>query len=211
MAQVAELFASAHEGAGVALLQGGEASETAFRNAAPAHRFAHLATHGFFVGGPGARALEPRASPGTLADPSEAGILHPGVLAGIAFAGANARRGEEQDDGILTALEMASLDLGGVELLTLSACETGLGAAAGGEGLLGLQRAAQISGARAVLASLWKVDDEGTRELMGRFYANLWQQGLPRAEALRAAQLAMLRERRPVRDWGAWVLSGDWR
>jgi CHAT domain-containing protein len=142
-----------------------------------------------------------------------------------------------RDDGILTALEVAELDLSGVELATLSACETGLGESAGGEGLLGLQRAFQVAGARSVVASLWKVPDGPTQALMERFYKNLWQEGMPRLEALREAQLWMLREgqmqgvvRRglepldrqpagegdrpgclPPRYWAAFVLSGDWR
>ena len=76
----------------------------------------------------------------------------------------------------------------------LSACETGLGEVAGGEGLLGLQRAFQVAGARSVVASLWKVADEPTQNLMARFYENLWRKGLPPRAALREAQLYMLRE-----------------
>src|SRR5262249_60987455 len=70
----------------------------------------------------------------------------------------------------------------------LSACETGLGETAGGEGLLGLQRAFQVSGTRTVVASLWKVDDEWTRKLMERFYENLWQKKMGKLAALREGQ-----------------------
>src|SRR5213078_1602900 len=100
--------------------------------------------------------------------------FHPGLLSGIVLAGANRPPQAGQDDGILTALEVAELDLGQVELATLSACETGLGEVAGGEGLLGLQRAFQVAGARSVVASLWKVDDRATQELMGAFYKAYW-------------------------------------
>jgi CHAT domain-containing protein len=151
--------------------------------------------------------------------------LHPGLLSGLVLAGAN-----RDAAGILTALEVAELDLRGVDLAVLSACETGLGAVAGGEGVLGLQRAFQVAGARTVVASLWAVDDQWTRELMEQFYDNLWRAKLPRLEALRQAQLAVLREgpkrqlvppreeelsdgpaRTPPHYWAAFVLSGDWR
>ena len=107
----------------------------------------------------------------------------------------------------------------------MSACETGLGEVAGGEGLLGLQRPFQVAGARAVVASLWKVPDIPTQNLMARFYENLWRKGLPPRAALRAAQLEMLREgykrglvpideprkteRVPPFYWAAFVLSTD--
>ena len=76
-------------------------------------------------------------------------------------------------------------------------CETGLGKAAGGEGLLGLQRSFQAAGARTVVASLWSVPDEETRALMEAFYTNLWQRNLSPLESLRQAQLAMLRSYDP--------------
>ncbi len=134
------------------------------------------------------------------------------------------------DDGILTALEVAQLNLADVELATLSACETGLGETAGGEGLLGLQRAFQTAGARSVVASLWKLGDEAARQLMIDFYDNLWTKKMSKAEALRQAQLTMLRDgikrgiKRVDREqdadaddrlgpayWAAFELSGDWR
>ena len=85
--------------------------------------------------------------------------FHPGLLSGLALAGANRPPEPGQDDGILTALEVAELDLSGVEMVTLSACQTGLGQSAGGEGLLGLQRAFQVAGAHAVVASSLGCDD----------------------------------------------------
>jgi CHAT domain-containing protein len=78
--------------------------------------------------------------------------------------------------------------------VVLSACETGLGQVAGGEGLLGLQRAFQSAGAHSVVASLWRVPDDATRALMVEFYQNLWQKKLGKLEALRQAQLTMLRQ-----------------
>jgi CHAT domain-containing protein len=126
-----------------------------------------------------------------------------------------------------------------VDLVTLSACNTGLGETAGGEGLLGLQRAFQIAGAKSVLATLWTIDDKASRTLMAEFYENLWKRKMPKLEALRRAQLAMLRgdiarggessapathrgvrllpsladehKRLPPHYWAAFVLSGDWR
>jgi CHAT domain-containing protein len=190
-----------------------------------------LATHGFFApaglrsaiwqSGPPARGLEliPTAEWTDMGSQrGEAGI-HPGLLSGIALAGANRgpqatgrRPGEVADDGILTALEVAELDLGSAELVVLSACETGLGEVADGEGLLGLQRAFQMAGARTVLASLWQVEDTATQQLMTAFYENLWKNRLSPAEALRRAQLAILKGdsgRASPRAWAAWVLSGD--
>jgi CHAT domain-containing protein len=114
----------------------------------------------------------------------------------------------------MTAEKVASIDLAGCELAVLSACETGLGATAGGEGVLGLQRAFHQAGCRTVVASLWRVDDAATRALMGRFCTNLWARKQPPLEALREAQLSVLddpvyRDEGGPRLWAAWVLSGD--
>jgi CHAT domain-containing protein len=150
-------------------------------------------------------------------------------LSGIVLAGAN-QPTADGDDGVLTALEVAQMDLAGVDLVILSACETGLGRVAGGEGLLGLQRAFQVAGARSVVASLWRVPDSDTRDLMTGFHNNFWNIDMGKIEALHNAQLSILHgedqdrgqrvsgqgsvvknPRTPPYYWGAFVLSGDWR
>jgi CHAT domain-containing protein len=209
------------------------ATEAAFREAAPKHRWLHLASHGFFAAPDvkSADRAEGAASTDLFCRSNVAGF-RPGLLSGIAMAGANRPSAPGQDDGILTATEVAELDLTHTELVVLSACETGLGLSAGGEGILGLQRSFQIAGAGGVVASLWKVDDAVTRQLMERFYENLWSKKMTKSEALRQAQLYVLREgsmrgfiqldaaetlpasrpsRVPPYFWAAFVLSGDWR
>ena len=134
-----------------------------------------------------------------------------------------------EPDELLMDERYLAVNVAGKGLVVLSACETGLGKVAGGEGVLGMQRAFQIAGARSVIASLWKVDDRATQALMSDFYAAAWdtEKIISRAEALRAAQLKMLREgvklgmvseedgkkgaRVPPYYWAAFVLSGDWR
>jgi CHAT domain-containing protein len=125
---------------------------------------------------------------------------YPGVLSALVWAGVNAPDftylGEYLDWGgnLLTAEEVGGLNLSSCELAVLSACETSLGREAGGEGVLGLQRAFHAAGARTVIASLWKVDDAATSVLMEQFYTNLWVKKLPKLEALRQAQLAVLND-----------------
>jgi CHAT domain-containing protein len=104
------------------------------------------------------------------------------------LAGAN----RDPEHGFLNAEEVAGLDLAGCDLAVLSACQTGLGKVADGEGMLGLQRAFQAAGARTLAASLWSVNDAATSVLMEEFYANLWTKKQPRLEALRQAQLTVL-------------------
>ena len=133
----------------------------------------------------------------------EAGATYPALLSGLALAGANqsgkadASEPTDGNEGILTAEEIGTQNLDGVQIVVLSACESGLGKQASGEGLLGLQRSFQSAGARTVAASLWPVDDAATKTLMVAFYTNLWEKKLSKLEALRQAQLTMLREYDP--------------
>jgi CHAT domain-containing protein len=223
------------EDARLQILRRGKATEAAFRRQAPKHRWLHLATHGFFAP-PALRsalaAVDEDQSADVDADlPVDRTFAgrHPGLLSGLALAGANEPPGADGDDGILTALEVATLDLTHVEVAVLSACETGLGEVAGGEGVLGLQRAFQVAGARTTVTSLWEVPDVATQLLMQRFYENLWDKDMPKLEALREAQIWLMKEggkrglgtgkneptgrvsRLPPFYWAGWVLSGDWR
>jgi CHAT domain-containing protein len=162
----------------------------------PKARYAHIATHGFFAD-PQFRSdlqIDPKLyEHGGLGERPSAGSRSPLVLSGLVLTGAN-RQGEDAapDHGIITAEGLIGLRLDGLELAVLSACETGLGEVAGGEGVFGLQRAFHIAGARSVVASLWKIDDAATQALMQEFYRNLWERKLPKLDALRRAQLAML-------------------
>jgi CHAT domain-containing protein/tetratricopeptide (TPR) repeat protein len=249
--EVCTTFHQTHPTAAADEVRGAEATEAALRRRAPGKHYLHLATHGFFAPSELSSAFQrparttdapggPTSAPGPgEPSPRTDGVIgfHPGLLSGLALAGANDDAGPAAemptpDDGILTALEVAELDLSRAELVTLSGCETGLGREAGGEGLLGLQRAFQVAGARTVVASLWKVSDEATQQLMSDFYFQLWHRNLAPIEALRQAQLHMLngsgttgpvrsvgapepgpaaprRARAHPRLWAAWVVSGD--
>ena len=100
-----------------------------------------------------------------------------------------------------------------VNLVVLSACRTGLGKDVRGEGLLGLTRGFMYAGASGVVASLWKVDDEATAELMRQFYANMVRAGMTPAAALREAQNSIRRrpEWRAPYYWAAFTLQGESR
>ncbi len=187
-------------------LREAEATEAAFRKEAPRHRFLHLATHGFFAPAEQTAAQQKAEErmEGMFRHQEITG-WHPGLLSGIVLAGAKQPLDPMRDDGILTALEVAALDLSNVDLAVLSACETGLGEVAGGEGILGLQRAFQTAGAKSVIATLWKIDDNAARALMVDFYRNMWRNNMSKAEALRQARAghAPRRITRPRRRKGA--------
>jgi len=164
----------------------------------PQARWAHLATHGFFAApASGARQYLYDAKDfvrGLKGERVGTAARHPLTQTGLVLAGANLRGKEAgPDGGILTAEALAGLNLSGLELAVLSACETGLGEAASGEGVFGLQRAFHLAGTRTVVASLWKVNDDATAALMALFYHHLWQEKQPPREALRQAQLALYR------------------
>jgi CHAT domain-containing protein len=101
-----------------------------------------------------------------------------------------------------------------VELVVLSGCQTALGKEVKGEGLVGLTRGFMYAGATRVMASLWRVDDAATAELMSLFYQGIFKENLPPATALRAAQVQMWKRKRWHGDpyfWGAFQLQGEWK
>lgn len=149
------------------------------------YRFIHFAAHGLVDG----------------AQPARSGI----VLSQFDRAG-------RPQDGGLRLRDVYGLRLS-ADLVVLSGCQTALGRDVRGEGLVGLASGFLFAGARQVVASLWRVDDLATAELMTRFYRALLQEGRPPAAALRQAQLEMSADRR-WRDpyfWAGFVLQGDWR
>jgi CHAT domain-containing protein/predicted negative regulator of RcsB-dependent stress response len=206
----------------LSILSGTNATETAFKRTATGRRIVHLATHGFFLGEECRPVAAQTRGVGGLVGASTAsrGLpRNPLLLSGLAFAGANRRRlaRADQDDGILTAEEVASLNLQGTEWAVLSACDTGLGAITAGEGVFGLRRAFQIAGVRTVIMSLWSVDDQATRLWMRALYDGRLNRHLNTADAVREASLTVLRDRRARGQsthpffWAAFVAAGDWR
>ncbi len=131
-------------------------------------------------------------------------------LSAIVLEEAYGRGGKSPEDGMLTALELQTLDLQGTEMLVLSQCRMADGIPSSGEGVFGMRRAAAIAGVKTSVAPLWKVDDATQQKLMDRFYREL-SAGKGRAEALRAAQLQLLNPASPASflEWAPVILSGD--
>jgi CHAT domain-containing protein/Tfp pilus assembly protein PilF len=186
---------AATRGIGARLVTGPAASAERVLDELGAVGYAHLATHGFFA--------DPQFRSAFRLDPKlfafdrggrervGAGAANPMVMSGLVFAGAN--RPGTPGRGVLTGEALLDRDLSGLDLAVLSACETGLGDVADGQGVFGLQRAFHLAGCRNVVASLWKVNDDATAALMAEFYRRLWDEKapLPPVEALRQAQLAV--------------------
>lgn len=157
----------------------------------------HIATHGFFL-------TEKEAKKSWLTSPSMLLMAEnplkasrpiedkPMTRSGLLLSGCNhailhEQIPESEEDGILTAQEISTLDLRGLDLVVLSACQTGLGDVVSGEGVFGLQRGFKKAGAKTILMSLDKVDDEATRILMVEFYRNLMS-GKTKCQSLKEAQ-----------------------
>ncbi len=189
------------------LLSGKTATAEALAEACgKGYRHLHLATHGFFE--PAERverlasALRGRREGAAWAEQVRTLRGLPLLRCGLALAGANRPpnpSSPERSPGVLTGEGVEGLDLRGCELAVLSACQTGRGDLAAGEGVLGLQRAFHAAGARGLACSLWSVNDAATAVLMEEFYANLWGKKLSRLEALRRAQLTVMKDPARVR------------
>lgn len=153
---------------------GGDASKTRFMLQAPGSRYIHLATHGWtsacvLAGNVPADAAA--QSPG--GGRTEKFLVDPLTHSFLLFAGALRQGAKGDDDGYLTPMEVMGMDLRGVELVTLSACESGLGKIGGDEGVFGLRRAFLTAGAENLVLSEWSVPDRETNELMVGFYRSI--------------------------------------
>ncbi|QSE98898.1 tetratricopeptide repeat protein [Fulvivirga lutea] len=181
-----------------------DASENKLKSIEPP-KLLHIATHGFFKSDVVfEESLDEQASFNNAEK-------NPLFRSGLLFAGSaqttQASNNFDQEDGVLTAYEAMNLNLDNTELVVLSACETGIGEVKNGEGVYGLQRSFMVAGAKAVIMSLWQVDDNTTQQLMVNFYKN-WLSGTNKFESFKNAQLELKQKYADPFHWGAFIIIG---
>jgi CHAT domain-containing protein/tetratricopeptide (TPR) repeat protein len=224
-------------------LEGSAATEAEFKRLAANRRVIHLATHGIVLSdtcgrsAPGTRgvgavgplsepsavAAAPDAVPGgkALAAPDRRTPRRPSpwlgrrVLLALADANHASEHAGDENEGLLAAEEVTTLDLRGVDWVVLSACQSAAGEEWTREGVLGMQRAFHLAGARTVIASQWSVDDEATREWVRALYEARSDGASRAADAMSAASTTILRARRESGRsthpfyWAAFTASGE--
>lgn len=205
--EIAEILEQ--NGYGVQLDTGYMATETAFKelgSVGPSPRIIHAATHGYFF-------PDPKEEDQLVADHNAyRSATNPLIRSGLLMACsspawlAGSHQGEG-DDGVLTAYEIAQMDLRNTELVVLSACETALGDIIGTEGVYGLQRAFRIAGAKNLIMTLWKVNDEVSMQFFTKFYTYWIQDKMSLSKAFYSAQKD-LRQQYPDSPylWAGFVL-----
>lgn len=169
-----------------------------------------ISTHGFFSPSPKSDYKEGFFMGTETKKASENPMLRSGLFLTGAETFLNSpddKRSQFSENGILTAFEASQMNLVGTDLVVLSACETGLGEVNNGEGVFGLQRGFLGAGAGSILMSLWKVDDNATKELMIKFMGK-YATGLNKPASLRQAQIELMKEYPQPYYWGAFVLIG---
>jgi CHAT domain-containing protein len=154
----------------------------------------HIATHGYYD-----------AFSSVLSgadDNSNENVL---LKSGLAFSNANRNSSDTKNDGILNSFEISQMDLSKVDLIVLSACETGLGFDKENEGVFGLQRAFKLAGAKSMIVSLWQVPDQSTSELMVHFY-EFYLKGFSKKESLINAQNEIKKKYKQPFYWAGFML-----
>lgn len=170
----------------------------------------HLATHGFYYEESESekqRRMHIASSKNLdiLKAQEDYSLTHSGLMmAGVNIALSGDSLPDNVDDGILTANEISQLNFKGLDLVVLSACDTGLGDISG-EGVFGLQRGFKIAGAQSLLMSLWKVSDKATQEMMTLFYSNI-ANGMTKHEALKDARRNIRSKYTDPKYWASFVL-----
>ncbi|TYQ26385.1 tetratricopeptide repeat protein [Pseudanabaena sp. UWO311] len=160
----------------------------------------HFATHGFFLPDP------PNTNPDT---PIRQNPLSQSALVLANFNQRQSCGDDPNCNGLLTAQDVTTIDLRGTKLVFLSACETGLGKVTNGEGVYGLRRAFTLAGAESQVMSLWKVNDQVSRELVESYYKNL-KANQGRSQSLKTIQLDLLKKYGYPYYWAAFIPSGNW-
>jgi CHAT domain-containing protein/Tfp pilus assembly protein PilF len=173
----------------------------------------HIATHGFFLedAAPSEASREVQLF-GAMGEASPAQLppnplLRSGLVLADAHAQAHPTGSRRREDSLITALELAALDLWGTQLVVLSACDTGRGDVKLGQGVYGLRHALVVAGVETLVTSLWKVNDVATQELMEAYYRQLLA-GQGRTTALRQAMLALRQKRPHPHFWAPFIAVG---
>jgi CHAT domain-containing protein len=160
----------------------------------------HIATHGFFL-----PENDEAADEKIFGIESSKSKENPLLRSGLMMAGAEFAMEGKSENGILFAYEAMNMSLDKTEIVVMSACETGLGDVKNGEGVYGLQRAFQVAGAKAIIMSLWKVNDQATQQLMTSFYKNYSLTG-DKNTAFKKAQQELKNKFKDPYYWGAFVM-----
>lgn len=180
------------------VITGGEGVEESFKIlSGKGVNIIHVATHGYYD----SQSVMDREKEGMQQE--DAAML----CSGLVFSGANIKGNlsGERDDGLLSASEIANMDLQGCKLIVLSACETGKGLTSSSNEFYGLMRALKKSGCKSILMTLWEVDDRCSQRFMQAFYQALMSGSLPE-EALSSAKTAVKAEYPDPHFWAPFIL-----
>jgi CHAT domain-containing protein/tetratricopeptide (TPR) repeat protein len=201
----------------ITLIRGAQATKQNVLAALPQANIVHLATHGFSLDDSCAETANSR---GVILDSApaaqDAGAAREATLSGLAFTGASVVEGQNPI-GVLSAGELATLDLSHLAWIALSACDSGLGPIGRNEGVFGMRRALRLAGAGTVVMSLWQVDDAATADLMEVLYRKRFVDHDDVPDAMAAAMRSVIgsRRRAGLSDhpyyWAAFISEGSWR